>query len=63
MSILKEPITDRSCFFIVYHLIPFHFILIQYKVNLNLTSTKFIFHKKNMTGFFLKKQSYFYSNI
>ena len=35
----------------------------RYKVNLNLTSTKFIFHKKNMTGFFLKKQSYFYSNI
>ena len=24
----------------------FFFILIQYKVNLNLTSTKFIFHKK-----------------
>ena len=27
----------------VHHLIPFYFILIQYKVNLNLTSTKFIF--------------------
>ena len=31
------------CFFIVHHLLPFYFILIQYKVNLNLTSTRFVF--------------------
>ena len=41
---ITRRILHILCFIIVHNLIPFYFILIQYKVNLNLTSTKFIFH-------------------
>ena len=44
-------------------LIPFYFILIQYKVNLNLTSTRFVFSSMQVYSFFLDEKCSFAKSI